>query len=265
MEKNNVLQIDIVGNRYHIDRTQENLIPVDKDLAIIPTGELDVAIDHEWERSGYYDLLNKCLYYPPENLRMLPDHVIGFAIPSYQDISEAMNTTLVIYAETAALTDTDLAVTVEENKMEAEIKGLGDPPDKGQPASEYEMAGIEVDDEVCFFLDFVKLHLREYANPENVIPLSRMNDNGTSYEFTYDPRTRNIASSDGPENFKVIVDHLTIMHPAAVARIYHVPVEEVKKRNDKEFFRDLEKLRVEPSQHQKTAKKKLRVKRGKGI
>jgi len=117
MERNNVLQIDIVGNRYHLDDTQENLIPVDKDLSIIQTGDLEIAIDHEWERLGYYDLVNRCLYHPPENLYKLPDSVIGFSIPSYQALAEAKHTALVVYAETANLLDTNLALIVAENKI----------------------------------------------------------------------------------------------------------------------------------------------------
>jgi hypothetical protein len=117
METNNALQIDIVGNRYYVDDTQENLIPVDKDLAIIPTGDLEVAMNHEWERYGYYDLIIRCLYYPPENLKQAPVNVIGFSIPSYQHLSEAMHTTLVVYAETAELFDTDLAGVIAENRL----------------------------------------------------------------------------------------------------------------------------------------------------
>ncbi|MBN8879867.1 MAG: hypothetical protein J0I32_20150 [Sphingobacteriales bacterium] len=117
MEKNSALQIDIAGNRYHIDASQDNLLPIDKDLAIIPTGNLEIAMDHEWERFGYYDLIHRCLYHPPEHIDKLPENVIGFSIPSYQDISEAKNRSLIVYAETVDLKDTKLAVEVEENKI----------------------------------------------------------------------------------------------------------------------------------------------------
>lgn len=143
-----------------------------------------------------------------------------------------------------------------------DMKGYTEQTDKSHPAFPDEMAAIELDDEVCFFVDFVKLHLREHVNPENIIPLASMKDTGTTYEFIYDPNTRGVASTetnDSPDNYKVTVSHLTRMHPEAMAHIYNVPVEEVKKRNDKEFFRDLKQIR------KKEQKKKTKIKRGKGI
>lgn len=117
METNNSLQIDIAGTRYHLDTALENLVPVDDHLQVIETSKLDIAIDHEWEQSGYYDLDNQCLYEPPAGLQDLPERVIGFSIPSYQELSEAVHTTLVMYAETAELKDTALAALVEDNRL----------------------------------------------------------------------------------------------------------------------------------------------------
>nr|WP_067054223.1 hypothetical protein [Mucilaginibacter sp. L294] len=127
MEENSVLQIDIVGNRYHIDSSM-NLIPVDKDLSIIQVGELDIAIDHEWERHGYYDLLNKCLYIPPENLKDLPEGIVAFSIPSDRELLESKHTILVIYAEIVDLKESRLKEEVDENNLDSmeEVKKPND-------------------------------------------------------------------------------------------------------------------------------------------
>ena len=117
MEKNNVLQIDIAGNRYHVDADQENLIPVDERLAQLRIGELDVAMDNEWERFGYYDLINKCLYHIPDHLTEEPENVVGFAIPSHRDLAEKMHTSLVVYAEVVPLKETTFMMEVEERNM----------------------------------------------------------------------------------------------------------------------------------------------------
>jgi hypothetical protein len=132
----------------------------------------------------------------------------------------------------------------------------GDISDKKRPASKDEMAAIELDDDVCFFVDFVKLQLREHANPDNIIPFAKMKDTGTEYEFMFDPLTRTISSSESQQNYKVTFEHITKLHPDAVARIYRVPLEEVEKRNDKEFFRDLNQIRLGEKKGLKQPKKR---------
>ncbi|SDE88216.1 hypothetical protein SAMN05216464_110172 [Mucilaginibacter pineti] len=139
---------------------------------------------------------------------------------------------------------------LDEETMQTKI------PDKSQPASKDEMAGIEIDDDVYFFVDFVKLQVREHANPDNIIPFSKMKDTGTHYEFMYDPLTRTISSSASRQNYKVSFRNITKLHPDAVARIYKVPLEEVKKRNDKEFFRDLNQIRQGEKKEVKQQKKR---------
>lgn len=115
MEEYSVLQIDIAGNRYQLDAHQENLIPVDRNLAKIPIGNLDVAMEHEWQLIGYYDLINRCLHEPPDDLRALPENVVPFVIPSHHELLEAIDTSVVIIAEIVDLRETELSMKVGEN------------------------------------------------------------------------------------------------------------------------------------------------------
>jgi hypothetical protein len=113
---------------------------------------------------------------------------------------------------------------------------------------ERELAGIMMEDQSIFYVDFIKQELRDAQHPENTIALSRMDYNGQQYSCMFDPVSRNIAdhrlpaSPDDPP-YLLKVRNLTQMHPEPMARLYGVPLEEVMGKTDKEFFDGLGALR----------------------
>jgi hypothetical protein len=111
-------------------------------------------------------------------------------------------------------------------------------------------ATMEFEDGASFYVDFVGRQLCDFDVPWNSIKLSELEDKGTHYEFYYDKNTRNIGKSlssdsgDSETIYKVQVGQLVDLHPHAIAAIYGVDLDDLRGRNDAQFFKVLPEIRA---------------------
>ncbi len=93
-----------------------------------------------------------------------------------------------------------------------------------------------------FIVDVNNLQLTQKSNPENVIPISEMDETKNGYTFQYDRMSRNIAIFDMWENITVKIPEFVVLDPVGMAQKYGLNVEEVKVKTDFDLMIDQEAL-----------------------
>lgn len=102
-----------------------------------------------------------------------------------------------------------------------------------------------LEDPALFEIDFKNFALIDMENSGNIIPVSEMRDNGTGYEFYYDPQRKNIAEltdgfrpgTSGP--YLVRFNYFATLHPYAVSVCHQIPPGTIHVKSDREFTEKL--------------------------
>lgn len=130
----------------------------------------------------------------------------------------------------------------------------------------FEHPNLHVRDAI-FHIDFKNFELIDVEDKNNIIRISDMRDNGSGYEFYYDPKIKNkrgvphrfIEKDTGP--YLVRFNYLAALHPYAMAVYHHVPVGVIDARTDKEFMDKLNQWKKQNRAHQQNTIVKRQTKR----
>lgn len=123
----------------------------------------------------------------------------------------------------------------------------------------FEHPDLHVRDAI-FYVDFKNFELIDAEDRKNIIRISDIRDNGSGYEFYYDPKTKNKVEvplgfeeeDTGP--YLVRFNYLAALHPYGMAIHHHVPVGVIQARTDNEFMEKLNQWKERNRAHQRDTK-----------